>query len=214
MKDCCEAKSDELRLLRTSQGRVLKWVLFINAVMFLVEGSAGLLANSSALLADSLDMFGDAAVYALTLYVIDKGALWRTRAALVKGTLMALFGAGVLVKAGVNLLTQAAPEAQTMGGIGVLALAANVSCLLLLYRHRSDDLNMRSTWLCSRNDIIANGCVILAAALVSYTKLGWPDVVVGTLIAALFLKSAFGILRASISELKQLALAKRPIGTA
>lgn len=208
MDDCCEGKTSELQLLRTRQGRVLKWVLFINAVMFLVEGLAGLLADSSALLADSLDMFGDAAVYALTLYVIDRGARWRARAALVKGGLMALFGAGVLVKAGFNLLTEAEPQAPTMGGIGLLALVANVTCLALLYRHRSDDLNMRSTWLCSRNDIIANGFVILAAVLVSLTGRGVPDVVVGVLIAALFLKSAFGVLRASVAELKQLSLVK------
>jgi Co/Zn/Cd efflux system component len=202
MDDCCSAKAGELEVLRTRQGRVLKVVLAINAAMFLIEAVTGLAARSTALLADSLDMFGDASVYALTLYVIDRGPVWRSRAALVKGALMAIFGLGVLVEAVSRALAGAAPVAETMGAVGALALAANVTCLVLLYRHRSDDLNMRSTWLCSRNDIVANCGVLLAAAAVALLGSGWPDVAVGLTISALFLKDAGAVLRDATAELR------------
>jgi Co/Zn/Cd efflux system component len=154
MDDCCGAKTDALLVLRQRQGRVLQLVLALNAVMFFIEATAGVLAKSTALLADSLDMLGDAAVYALSLYVIHRGPVWRTRAALVKGLAMGAFGLGVLAQAIIRALAGGLPRAETMGLVGALALAANVTCLLLLYRHRTDDLNMRSTWMCSRNDIL------------------------------------------------------------
>ncbi len=202
MKECCGAKADELLLLRQKQGRVLKIVLCINSVMFLIEAGAGLAAKSSALLADSLDMFGDAAVYALSLYVLDRGPIWRSRAAFVKGTVMALFGLGVFIEVVTKLLSGVTPRAELMGGVGLLALLANLTCLSLLYRHRSDDINMRSTWLCSRNDIIANTGVLLAAGAVALLSSGWPDIIVGLIIAGLFLKDAFSILRDSSAELR------------
>lgn len=202
MEDCCGAKTNELVALRARQGHVLKWVLAINSVMFFIEATAGVMARSTALLADSLDMFGDAAVYALSLYVIDRGPVWRSRAALVKGLFMAVFGVCVLAQAGAKVLAGVAPEAETMGAVGALALAANVACLSLLYRHRSDDLNMRSTWLCSRNDIIANCGVLVAAGAVAWLGSGWPDVAVGVAIAALFLKDAAAVLRDATGELR------------
>lgn len=195
MKDCCEHKSAELELLRDRQLGVLKVVLFVNAVMFLVEVVAGILARSSALTADSLDMFGDATVYAFSIYVISKGPVWKARAARLKAGIMILFGVAVLSEAGIKLFTSIVPESRTMGGIGALALAANLFCLYLLFRHREDDINMKSTWICSRNDIIANVGVLLASAAVFYTQSNIPDVVVGGIIAGLFLASAVGILR-------------------
>ena len=203
MKDCCENKADELAELRGRQARVLGTVLAINAVMFVVEAAGGVAARSTALLADSLDMFGDASVYALTLWVLHRGPVWRARAALVKGAVMGLFGVGVLVEAALKLGSGVSPEAHTMSAIGFLALVANLGCAVLLYRHRTDDLNLRSTWLCSRNDIFANLGVILAAVAVGIVGSGWPDVLVGAFIAALFLRSAGSVLREAIAELRR-----------
>lgn len=197
MRACCDAKADELALLRERQGRVLRWVLAINAVMFVVEATFGIVARSTALLADSLDMLGDATVYAFSLYVLHRGPVWRNRAAFAKGALMAVFGAAVLAGAVVRFATGVVPHAETMGAVGLLALAANVTCLALLFRRRSDDLNMRSTWVCSRNDIIANVGVLVAAGAVAAAGSNWPDIAVGALIAALFLRDSLSIVRES-----------------
>ena len=202
MDHCCETKTDELAILRGRQGRVLKIVLAINAVMFLAEFTAGLIAYSTALLADSLDMLGDAFVYGLSLYALQRSVRWRTGAALTKGVIMAAFGIGVVIEAVVKVATGVTPEAGIMGIFGVLALAANTACLLLLLRHRTDDLNMRSTWLCSRNDVIANGGVLLAAAGVALTGTAWPDILIGLIIAGLFLSSAWSVIRQSLVELR------------
>lgn len=144
-KSCCEAKSAELSKLREKQGTVLKWVLAINAVMFFVEFGFGLLSRSSALMADSLDMFGDAAVYGFSLFALNRGTIWRARAGLTKGVIMSIFGIVVLGQTIYRFLIASVPAAETMGAIGALALAANATCLFLLYRHRADDINMRST---------------------------------------------------------------------
>jgi cation diffusion facilitator family transporter len=204
MDDCCNAKEQDLRILRERQKGVLTLVLIINAVLFIVEATAGLLAHSTALLADSLDMFGDALVYGFSLYVLWRNELWKAAASLLKGIIMAAFGVGVLAQAIYKLMLGIVPTAETMGMIGTLVLLGNGICFLLLYRHRSDDLNMRSTWLCSRNDIIANLAVLGAAAAVKLFNSGWPDILVGGAIAALFLKSALTVLRESFAELKTL----------
>ena len=125
-----------------------------------------------------------------------------SHAALLKGGIMALFGTAVLIEAVYKAFIDDVPAADTMGLIGTLAFFGNGICLFLLFRHRSDDLNMRSTWLCSRNDIVANIAVLSAAGLVKTSNSHWPDIMVGTAIAALFLKSAFSVLRDSISELQ------------
>jgi cation diffusion facilitator family transporter len=204
MDDCCQAKSGELTAMRNQHRNVLVLVLVINAMLFVVEAAAGLLASSTALLADSLDMFGDSLVYGFSLYVLGRSAEWKAKAALLKGAIMALFGAGVLIEAVYKTITGIVPTADTMGLIGALVLLGNGICFFLLFRHRSDDLNMRSTWLCSRNDIIANVAVLIAAALVKIFDTSWPDILVGAAIAALFLKSASSVLRDSISELQVL----------
>jgi len=207
VKSCCEDKAGELAELRTRQGRVLGVVLAINAIMFVVEATGGIVARSTALLADSLDMFGDASVYALSLWVLHRGPVWRARTAVIKGAVMGLFGAGILIEAALKLGSGVSPEAHTMSAIGLVALGANVACVVLLFRHRTDDLNLRSTWLCSRNDIIANLGVILAAIAVGIVGSGWPDLLVGAFIAALFLRSAGSVLREGIVELRRVSRA-------
>lgn len=202
MKNCCEEKETELHALRERQGRVLKVVLLINAVMFVVEFSGGIINQSTALLGDSLDMFGDATVYAFSLYVLHRTARWRATVALLKGIVMAAFGVWVLAEAAVKVSQDVTPTAQGMGAIGFLALVANTICLLLLLRHRADDINMSSTWLCSRNDIIANGGVLLAAGAVAVTASKWPDIIVGCAIALMFLSSAVSVMKESRVALK------------
>ena len=201
MDACCDDKATELAALQQRQGRVLWIVLATNAVMFGVEFGAGLLAGSTALLADSLDMLGDALVYGFSLFVLQKSLAWRARAALLKGGIMAAFGVGVLVEAGVRIQAGVPPLVPVMAAVGVLALAANVFCFSLLWRHRADDVNLRSTWLCSRNDLFANGAVLVAAALVAWSGSLWPDVLVGVGIAALFLRTSVSVLREALSEL-------------
>lgn len=201
MNDCCEAKAGELAAIRARQGRVLWVVLAVNASMFFVEFGAGLAAGSSALLADSLDMLGDSFVYGFSLFVIHRSLAWRARAALLKGAIMVAFGVGVLLEVGLKFGSAIPPLVPAMAAIGTLALAANALCFALLWRHRADDINLRSTWLCSRNDLIANVAVLAAAVLVAWSRSPWPDIVVGVGIAVLFLRTASGIFRESIAEL-------------
>jgi len=167
---CCENKSDELGELRERQGRMLWMVLIINAVLFVVEFSVGWWSRSTALLADSLDMFGDAAVYAFSLWVLHRGVRARAQAALAKGVIQLGFGLLVLGQVVWRILGDEIPNGEVMGLVGVIALAGNTWAFWLLWSHRSDDINMRSTFLCSRNDLIANVAVIVAAVLV-WTKL-------------------------------------------
>jgi cation diffusion facilitator family transporter len=200
---CCEGSSAALAALRVRQGRVLWLVLVLNAAMFLVEFVAGWFARSTALLGDSLDMLGDAFVYAFSLWVLHRGDAWRARAAFSKGLVQLGFGLVVLVEAGFKLRAGITPDAETMAGIGLLALAVNSWCFYVLWRHRSDDVNMRSTWLCSRNDLIANAAVLVAAGLVAWLASPWPDVLVGLGIAALFLRTAVGVISESRAALAQ-----------
>ena len=201
MDECCEAKATDLAALRVRQGRVLAIVLVVNLVMFGVEFGAGLIAGSTALLGDSLDMLGDAFVYGFSLFVLHRDRTWRAGAALAKGVIMAAFGVGILLKAALELRTGVPPLVPTMLAIGVLALAANGFCFALLWRHRADDINLRSTWLCSNNDLIGNAAVLVAAVLVAWSKSFWPDIIVGIGIAALFLRTSASVLRESLTEL-------------
>jgi len=201
MSDCCESKAEELDALRASHARVLWAVLGINALMFFVEFGAGLIVGSSALLADSLDMLGDSFVYGFSLFVVHRSLAWHARAALLKGGIMAVFGLAILLELALKLRGAAAPEASAMAVFGLVALIANAICFGLLWRHRSDGINLRSTWLCSRNDLIANSAVLVAAGLVAWTGSGWPDIVVGLGIALLFLRTATVVLREGFEEL-------------
>lgn len=175
--------------------RVLQVVLVINLAMFVAEFTAGLLADSTALMADSVDMLGDALVYTLSLYALQRSTRWRGGAAVAKGGIIAAFGIWVIVEAALKLVNGVTPVAGTMVLLGLIALAANLTCLALLYRFRHRDVNMSSTFECSRNDVIANAGVLLAAAGVYATGAAWPDILVGAMIAILFFRSAIRVLR-------------------
>jgi len=210
MADCCNDKACEIDALHDRQSSTLKSVLAINAVMFVVELTAGLLGHSVSLVADSLDMLGDALVYGFSLYVVARGAAMKAKAALLKGIIMAGFGLFVLGQAIYRIVLPQLPAFEAIGMVGMLALAANGLCFWLLWRHRADDINMSSVWLCSRNDIIANISVLLAAAGVWLTHSGWPDIVVGLALATLFLRSALHVLRESIRELRSIGVIDPP----
>lgn len=190
MDQCCEARE-----IPREQRRVLHVVLWINAAMFLTESTAGILAQSTALFADSIDMLGDAIVYGFSLYVISRGLVWQARAALLKGIIMAAFGVGVLVQVSLKITQGLTPTVEVMGAVGALAFVANLACLALLWRRRGDDINMRSAWICSRNDVIGNAAVLVAAGAVAVTRSPWPDIVIGLLVASVFGRSAVQVLR-------------------
>jgi len=196
VKECCAVQVD----VPERQRRLLWVVLCINGAMFLVELIAGITASSTALLADSVDMLGDAIVYGVSLYVVARGAVWQARVARLKGLIMAAFGVGVLAQVVTKLLHGLHPNADTMGVVGSLALAANTVCLVMLWRRRRDDVNMRSAWMCSLNDVAGNAGVIVAGAAVALTASGWPDILVGLMIAGMFCASATHIIRAAAAR--------------
>jgi len=189
--------------MRERHGRVLWIVLAVNAFMFVVEGCAGLAGHSTSLLADALDMLGDASVYGFSLFVLARSVRWQSGAALAKGAFMLAFGSGVLAEALYKAIHPILPAAEAMGIVGGIALAANLICFGLLYRHRGDNLNMSSTWLCSRNDLIANVGVLLAAGATYLLASRWPDIMIGCVIAGLFLRSAISVLRQAVRALRQ-----------
>jgi Co/Zn/Cd efflux system component len=190
MRECCEIRSE----VPERQRRVLRTVLAVNAVMFVTELGSGILGHSTSLVADSVDMLGDAIVYGASLSVLARGVLWQARVALLKGLLMAAFGVGVLAEVAAKLARGLVPEAEVMGAVGLLALGANAACLALLWRHRADDLNMRSAFICSLNDVAGNAGVLLASVGVGLLHSAWPDIAVGLLIAGMFGASAIGVI--------------------
>jgi cation diffusion facilitator family transporter len=198
MADCCEDKACAIDVLRERQSGTLKIVLAINAGMFLVVLAAGLLAGSTALLADSLDNLGDALTYALSLYAVARAPRTKSRVALFKGFLILAAGIFVVGQVVYKLLHPALPIFETMGVIAILALIANGTCLALLWKHRHEDVNMSSVWECSRNDIASNIAVLVAAAGVWLTATQWPDLIVGALLAGLFLASGSRVLRSAV----------------
>jgi Co/Zn/Cd efflux system component len=202
MSDCCTNKTCELEALRHRQAAILKLVLIINAAMFVVEFLAGLSAGSVALVSDSLDMLGDSLVYAFSLYAVAESQRAKALSALFKGCVMGAFALVAFGQAIYKLIVPHVPAFEAIGGIGLLALAANGVCFALLWRHRGDDINMSSVWLCSRNDLVANSAVILAAVGVWLTHTAWPDIVVGVAIGALFAKSALTVLAGSTQALR------------
>lgn len=183
--------------------RVLWISLLINASMLAVELVAGAAADSHALKADALDFFGDSANYAISLMVAGMALHRRARAALFKGVTLALLGFYVLASTMLAALHGSSPEPETMGIIGVLALVANVAVALTLFRFRTGDANMRSVWICSRNDAIGNVAVVLAAAGVFGTGTAWPDLIVAAVLAALSLTGGWQIIRQARAELRQ-----------
>lgn len=180
--------------------RRLWLVIAINAAMFVVEMTAGQLARSQALQADALDFFADAMTYGISLAVIGASLRTRASAALAKGASLFLMGLWVFGSTAYRVFYLGVPEAGVMGAIGFMALAANVASVLILMSYKDGDANVRSVWLCSRNDAIGNVAVMLAALGVWGTTTGWPDIIVASLMAALFLSSSFQILRQGLNE--------------
>jgi Co/Zn/Cd efflux system component len=189
--------------------RALWMVIGLNAAMFGVEMGAGVLAGSQALQADALDFLGDTLTYGLSLAVIGMSLQARATAALIKGVTLGLMGLWVLGSTLWHTLVLGLPRAEIMGLIGFLALATNMTSVLLLMRYRDGDANVRSVWLCSRNDAIGNVAVVAAAFGVWGTETGWPDIVVAVVLAALFLQSATKILRQALDEWRAARLANR-----
>lgn len=192
----CRTGAEHLRAPdEASLRHVLVLVLAINILLFAGGFSVGAWIRSSGLQADALDSFGDASVYALSLFVVGRSLRWRAGAAMFKGIIQAAFGVVVLVEAVRRWLGDMTPSAPIMTVAAGIALAANFSCFLLLLRYRERDINLRSAWLCSRNDLINNVGVIVAAGLVMWTDSGVPDAVVGLFIATLFLRTSFDVLQ-------------------
>lgn len=182
--------------------KVLWFALISNLLMFLVEVIAGFGADSTSLLADSVDFFGDAANYGVSLFVLSMGVVARAKASLLKGASMASFGVGILIVSGYNIYVGTQPEHFTMGAIAILALITNVAVALALYRFREGDSNMRSVWLCSRNDAIGNVAVFGAAVAVAQVGNLWPDVMVAAFMAILALVSAREVISQALGELR------------
>lgn len=200
---CCEASCAPGNQPVDPRFRRVLWIaLLVNAVMFGVELSGGLMADSVSLLADAVDFFGDAANYGISLAVLALAPVWRSRAALIKGLTMGGYGVFVLGKVAWNATAGTVPDPYTMGAVGFLALAANVSVAVMLYRYRGGDANMRSVWLCSRNDAIGNMAVLLAAVGVFGTGTGWPDLAVAAVMGVMALTSARAVVQQARNELR------------
>ena len=204
---CCEsACGNETAKADPYWRRVLWAALIVNAGMFLVEMAAGSAADSRALQADALDFLGDGANYAVSLSVVGMTLAWRARAALLKSLFMLSFSAWVFGSAMLAFANGTAPDPALMGSIGALALAANAGVALLLYRYRTGDANMRSVWICSRNDAIGNIAVMLAAIGVFGTGSAWPDLIVASIMAGLALTGGLQVFRYAKSELRTVAV--------
>jgi Co/Zn/Cd efflux system component len=200
--NCCHCTPENH--LRDQRYRRILWaVLAINAAMFLAEMIAGLAAASVSLQADALDFLADTGNYGISLFVIGMALRYRANAALAKGMTMALFGVWVLAACLWHAAHGTLPDAVTMGAVGLVALLANAACFALLWRFRAGDSNMRSVWLCSRNDVIGNLTVLLAALGVFGTRSGWPDVIVASIMGGLALQAAWHVVRQASAELSQ-----------
>lgn len=200
--DCCKAACGTTATLNDPRWRRALWIaLGVNAGMFAVEMAAGAAADSRALQADALDFVGDAANYAISLLVAGMALAWRARAALAKGFTLIGLGGWVMITAILAALGGAAPQPELMGIIGALALAANTGVAIMLYRFRTGDANMRSVWICSRNDAIGNIAVMAAALGVFGTGTAWPDLIVAAILALLGISGGIQIVQQARREL-------------
>lgn len=210
MSACCSsACSPEKPPVDAKYRRILWIALIVNAAMFGVEVFGGWRAGSVSLLADAVDFFGDAANYGVSLFVLRLAPIWRSKTAFFKGLTMGAYGIFVLGAAVWNVALGTVPEASTMGVIGFMALAANLSVAILLYAYRNGDSNMRSVWLCTRNDAIGNLAVLLAALGVVGTGAGWPDILVASVMGVLGLTAARSVIIQARGDLKRDAQAER-----
>ena len=204
--DCCKAACGTTATLNDPRWRRALWIaLGVNAGMFAVEMAAGAAADSRALQADALDFLGDAANYAISLLVAGMALAWRARAALAKGFTLIGLGGWVMITAILAALGGAAPQPELMGIIGALALAANTGVAIMLYRFRTGDANMRSVWICSRNDAVGNIAVMAAALGVFGTGTAWPDLIVAAILALLGISGGIQIVQQARRELRSVA---------
>jgi len=201
MGGCCESSCSLEGLQQRQRGTLLS-VLGINALMFLVIVAAALYGQSTALLADSLDNLGDALTYGLSLYAVSKSTGVKARVALFKGGLIFLAALAVLAQIVYKIFVPGMPLFAVMGAFSLIGLGANSLCLFLLWRHRHEDVNMSSVWECSRNDIVANLAVFVAAGGVWLTGSGWPDMVVALALVLFLLRSALRVLASAWSALR------------
>lgn len=204
MPGCNHCPSDEAAKSAVNPGfRKVLWIALIaNAAMFFIEVGASWSAGSVSLLADSLDFGGDAANYALSLFVLGMALQTRAKAALLKGISMGLYGVGVLAFAVYAAFQGQVPSYATMGVVGAMALAVNVGVAAIQYRFRNGDSNMRSVWLCSRNDAIGNLAVLGAALMVGVTQTAWPDLLVAALMASLGLSASISVIKQARAEIR------------
>jgi Co/Zn/Cd efflux system component len=199
---CCAATPKPDKAANDPRWRRVLWTALVaNLLMFGVEVTAGALAGSRALQADALDFLGDAANYAISLGVAGMALAWRARTALVKGVTIFLFGWAVAIAALWGMVSGTSPDPWAMTGIGALALLVNVTVAAMLFRYRSGDANMRSVWICSRNDAINNGLVIAAGVLVLWTGSGWPDLIVAMIMAVLGISGGWQVIRQALAEI-------------
>lgn len=202
--ECCSTKGKELEQLAAQgdQRHVLTIVLAINVMMFILEFGAGVVAGSTALMADATDMLGDALVYGVSLYALARSDRWKAGAAMFKGLIILVLGIGVVINIIFKIRSGVPPSSSLMIIFGALALAANLTCLRLLWRFRKLDVNMSSTFECSRNDVISNVGVLLAAGAVAWMSSPWPDIIIGSAMAVLFLRSAFRVIVEAAPKLR------------
>lgn len=201
MANCCENKNCTIDAMKVRQSKTLKIVLLINIGLFVLTASYGLIANSAGLLTDSLDDLGDAITYALSLYVIYKSNQAKARVALFKGLLILAGALFVLSQVILHIIDRSVPLFETMGLVAFVALLGNLTCLYLLTRHKEEDINMSSVWECSKNDILNNSAVIVAALIVGITNVGWADVIVGFILSVLLIHSSMKVIKSSIAQL-------------
>lgn len=201
MSGCCDNHAETAALQGRQRG-TLQVVLGINAVMFIVIAAAALYSHSSALLAESLDNFGDAITYGLSLYAVSRSAGTKARVALFKGGLILLAALFVAVQAAYKIFIPVVPDFEVMGLFSLLGLTANAGCFWLLWRHRHEDVNMSSVWECSRNDIAAGLAVFITAGAVWLTGSGWPDILVALILATFLMRSAVRVIRSALTELQ------------
>jgi len=193
----------EVEIKDKEQARVLILLLAINGVMFIAEVIAGIIGDSTALIADSLDMLADATVYAIGLYAVGRSLLVKAKAAHISGVFQIVLGLGVLFDIVRRAFVGSEPESVMMIAVGVVALIANVVCLVLIYKHRQGEVHMRASWVFSKNDVIANLGVITAGLLVAYTGSSYPDLIIGLLIAAIVVRGGFHIIKDANHEKNQ-----------
>ena len=204
MSDCC----DPVKQIKQKK-KTLVTVLMINATMFFIQFAAALIGHSTALLADSLDMLGDALAYIISLYAAGKEPIWLARAALIKGSIIATFGIGVFIEVAIKIFflsNDVFPQSTIMIIFSLMGLLANTVSFYLLTHHRSQDINMHSAWICARNDILANLSVFITAGLIMIFHSRLPDMIIGLLLASVLLLSAIKIIRKSILQIRKHAV--------